>query len=151
MTKDEQQELGLPDIFLAIDDGTAPRTVRSSLWPTKSFVQNRENLAQVLPGVADYIPLYTLPASGVVAFDRRRGVYVRYYYEDDTDEVIARDYEELCALIFTEMIEDGLDDELDEIAPLFRFDHIAELQAYAEEHTEGTAEELAQAFMKTVR
>ena len=151
MTNAELQELGLPDIFLAIGDGTAPPNVRSSLWPTSGFLQKLPALAQAFPPAADYVPLYALPASGVVAFDRRRRVYVRYYLGDTTDEVIAGDYEELCALISIEMIEDGLDEELDEIAPLFRFEHIAELKAYTEEHTEGTAEGMTREFMKTIR
>lgn len=150
MTKDELQELGLPDIFLTVGDGTAPPLVRASLWPTREFLRVLPDLAKRFPPAAHYVPLWMLPASGVVAFDRQRGVYVRYYLGDPADQVIARDYQELAALIFLEFMETGLWDELDELAPLFRFERLDELKAFADEDNTDTADEALQAFLKTL-
>ena len=53
MTNDELQELGLPDIFLAIGAGTAPIDIQASCLPTGEFVAMQPDLARKFPPQAE--------------------------------------------------------------------------------------------------
>ena len=81
------EELGFPDVFKAIANGTAPSDLGATCLPTASFLRMQADLATHLPAAADYLPLWGLNAFGVVAFDRRRRVVVRYYIGDAGDTV----------------------------------------------------------------
>jgi len=151
MTETELRELGLPDVFLAIAAGTAPIEVSASCLPIGEFLAMQPDLSRRFPPAASYVPLWVLNAFGVIAFDLQRRAYVQYYIGDSDDKIIARDYEELCAFLFLELIDSGLWDELDELAPLFRFPHVAELKAYCERNPGGTADEVARNFVRIIR
>jgi len=84
-----------------------------------------------------------------LAFDRQRRAYVRYYIGDSEDTVVARDYRELCAFLFLELMDAGLWDELDEFAPLFRFEHLEALKAFVKGDGD-PSHEAAHKFMRTI-
>lgn len=140
--------LDLPALFEAIADGTAPADLQASCRPTGVFVEMLASLAERLPGAAAYAPLWGLNAFGFVAFDRVRRVYVRYYVGEASATVVARDYRELCAFLFLELMETGLWDELEAWAPLFRFEHLAALKTFVERgEASGPSHEAARRFV----
>lgn len=141
-------ELGFPEVFKAIANGTAPSDLGATCLPTAPFLRMQADLASHLPAAADYIPLWGLNAFGVVAFDQRRRVFVRYYIGDASDTVVARDYDELCAFLFLELMDAGVDEGLDELAPLFRFAHLDALRAFVAQHPAGPSHETALAFSR---
>lgn len=145
------EELGFPDVFKSIANGTAPSDLAATCLPTRSFLQMQGDLATHLPAAADYVPLWGLNAFGVVAFDRRRRVFVRYYVGDADDTVVAHDYEELCAFLFLELMDAGVEESLDELARLFRFEHLDALRAFVVQHSAGPSHELVPAFSRALR
>jgi hypothetical protein len=145
------EELGFPHVFKAIANGTAPTDLGATCLPTGTCLGMQADLATHLPAAADYVPLWGLNSFGVVAFDRRRRVFVRYYIGDADDTVVARDYDELCAFLFLELMDAGVDESLGEFAGLFHFEHLDALRAFVVQHHVGPSRELVLAFSRALR
>lgn len=99
--------------------------------PVAAFYAYATALRDAGTAIDGYLPLWEENGDAVVAYDVQREVYVRHYFLDrDVGEVILGfTYQQFVAAIFLDLADSGFEN-LTELAGLFEFEHLPELEAF---------------------
>lgn len=127
------KRLGFPELFSRIAYRDVPSELEWLVQPVGTFYALTTALSQAGTSVDAYLPLWEENGDALVAYDRRRGVYIRNYFLDpDLGEVIlGANYQQFVAAVLLEIVDSGIT-ELTTLAQLFLFDHLPELEAFLE-------------------
>jgi hypothetical protein len=118
--------------------------------PVKRYYQLLPGLAKKLPACQAYVPLWETNLEEVVAFDSNHHSFVRYYYGNDSDELIGTTYQQFLSAVLLELIASGVWDELDELAQIFGYKHVERLRAFSELNHEEDFEEMIRHFVSSI-
>src|SRR6185503_5488419 len=84
----ELEKRNFPAVFQKIWDGDVPSGLRYECVRPMQFFEFLPGFEEVVPSVANYLPLWETNEDSIVAYDMAREVYVRLYYGDMEDTVL---------------------------------------------------------------
>ena len=146
----ERRRMGLPHVFDRITHRDISIALVGSCEPVKRYYELLPDLAKRLPACHDYIPLWETNLEAVVAYDSNRELFVRYYYGSESDEPLGATYQQFLSAVLLELIDSGIWDELDELARLFDYKHVARLRTFVESCGDDDFEESNRNFVASI-
>lgn len=123
-------ELGFPRVFIDILRGAGPRQL--DLRRPTVYFRILGTLLQLEHRVQDLLPLWEVDGRYVMVLDRRDSCYYRLSYDRSGFEFAGDSYQRFIAVLFFELRESLDDEELEDIASLFRFNFLDDLLVYTE-------------------
>jgi hypothetical protein len=124
---------GYPVIFQRIAQNDVPISLGCMCEPVKMYYRLLPDLYERFPRSRGYLPLWEENMHAVVAFDDSREAYVKYYYGDEEDKVLANSYQQFISVALLELAGSGLpDEELEEVAALLDYSHVTEFFQHLE-------------------
>jgi len=142
--------MGLPHIFDRITHRDIPIALVGACEPVKRYYELLPDLAKRLPACHDYIPLWETNLEAVVAYDSNRELFVRYYYGSESDERLGATYQQFLSAVLLELIDSGIWGELNELARLFDYKHVAKLRTFVESCGDDDLEESNRNFVASI-
>jgi hypothetical protein len=127
----ELERCQLPAIFSLIARRELSPELALEFPPVAAFYAYATALRDAGMEIDAYLPLWEENGDAVVAYDVQREVYVRHYFLDrDLGEVIlGSTYQQFVASVFLDLADTGFEN-LTELAGLFEFEHLPELEAF---------------------
>ena len=146
----ELKRVGLPHIFERITQRDIPIALIGTCEPVNRYYELLPDLAERIPACHHYIALWETNLETVVAYDLNRDLFVRYYYGSESDEPLGATYQQFISAVLLELVDSGIWEELDELARLFDYTHVAKLRAFVESCGDDDFEESNRSFVASI-
>jgi len=121
----EVRRLGLPQVFERILAGNSPEILLPFCeQPSTYYDLLLEFPDDLPPECKSLLPLWEFNGEAIVGLDLDTGQYIRYYYEDPSDELEVRgkNYQQLITRLLFDFVDAGLEnEELRAISNLFDY------------------------------
>lgn len=148
--RSELDRMGLPPIFERIIRRDIPIALAGTCEPVRRYYDLLPQLATILPSCNNYVPLWESNLEEVVAYDSIRDSYVRYFYGNESDEILGATYQQFLSAILLELVDSGIWDELDDLAMLFDYRHVDKLRTFVQACGDDDYEHLSKEFVSSI-
>ena len=147
-------ELGLPPIFEQIWQSHGPRRFCCQ-WnhPRRFFDMDLQaDLELFCPRISQCVPLLECDLDELVAYDSVANEYVSLVYEGATCKVIGANYQQFLSSLFVDLGYAGLQDVVEDVAPLFGYKYLVEFRRFMEtdDDDELSCEEVKARFVRSI-
>ncbi len=143
---------GFPQVFIEILRNNIPAELSGACGPVRRYYVLRPWEHHQLPTCKHYLPLWEVNGECVVAYDVRRDAFVRLYYEDGYDAIVARGYQQFITWLLFDLLRIRFaKNDLRQVATMFEYNYIDKLWKYLEFCKTPQWDKTDTAFLQSIR